>query len=36
MNYKTPQEEFWAGNFGDKYIERNIGEEYLASNLSFF
>lgn len=36
MNYKTQQEEFWAGKFGDQYIERNIGEEYLASNLSFF
>jgi pseudaminic acid biosynthesis-associated methylase len=36
MNYKTPQEEFWAGKFGDEYIERNISEEYLASNLSFF
>ena len=36
MNYKTPQEEFWAGKFGNEYIERNISEEFLASNLSFF
>ena len=36
MNYKTPQEEFWVGKFGNEYIERNISEEYFASNLSFF
>ncbi len=36
MNYQTVQEEFWAGNFGDEYISRNISEEYLASNLNFF
>jgi len=32
----TPQEEFWAGNFGDDYISRNKSVELLASNLSFF
>lgn len=36
MNYKTEQENFWAGDFGDKYISRNKSEEYLASNLNFF
>lgn len=36
MSYKTEQEEFWAGNFGDEYIERNKSERLLASNLSFF
>jgi len=36
MNFKTEQEEFWAGNFGDEYISRNKSEEYLASNLNFF
>ncbi len=35
-NYSTEQEKFWAGSFGDDYIIRNKGEEYLASNLSFF
>jgi len=36
MGFKTEQEEFWAGNFGNEYIGRNISEEYLASNLNFF
>ncbi len=36
MNYKTDQEEFWAGNFGDEYIERNQSARLLASNLAFF
>lgn len=34
--FKTPQEEFWAGNFGDEYISRNESPELLASNLKFF
>jgi pseudaminic acid biosynthesis-associated methylase len=36
MKYKTNQEDFWAGQFGDKYIERNVGQHLLASNLHFF
>ena len=36
MNFKTEQEEFWAGKFGDNYISRNSGQELLASNLNFF
>mgnify|MGYP001119027054 CR=1 FL=1 len=24
MGYKTEQEEFWSGKFGDEYIERNM------------
>lgn len=36
MNYSTEQENFWAGAFGDAYINRNISDEYLASNLKFF
>jgi spore coat polysaccharide biosynthesis protein SpsF len=35
-NYKTEQEKFWAGDFGDKYIGRNKSLELLASNLGFF
>lgn len=35
-NYETPQEEFWAGNFGNEYIIRNESQELLASNLRFF
>jgi spore coat polysaccharide biosynthesis protein SpsF len=34
--YKTEQEEFWAGNFGTDYIQRNQGSQLLASNLAFF
>ena len=36
VNYKTEQEEFWAGNFGDEYINRNKSDQLLASNLNFF
>jgi len=34
--YQTPQEIFWAGEFGTKYIGRNDSQELLASNLNFF
>ncbi|EFA68575.1 pseudaminic acid biosynthesis-associated methylase [Cylindrospermopsis raciborskii] len=36
MNYKTQQEQFWAGDFGTDYIQRNQSEQLLASNLAFF
>lgn len=36
MNYKTPQEAFWAGEFGDEYIARNIGANFHAANLCLF
>lgn len=36
MTFKTEQEAFWAGKFGDHYIERNKGANLLASNLDFF
>lgn len=36
MTFKTEQEEFWAGDFGDDYIDRNKGDKLLASNLKFF
>lgn len=35
-NYTTPQEAFWAGDFGSEYISRNQGDLLLASNLNFF
>lgn len=35
-SYTTPQEEFWAGSFGSKYIGRNDSNQLLASNLNFF
>lgn len=34
--FKTEQEEFWAGNFGDDYSRRNTDENWAASNLSLF
>lgn len=36
MKYETDQETFWAGAFGSEYIDRNIGETLLASNIAFF
>tara|TARA_B100001093_G_C26823217_1_gene1012840 strand:+ start:373 stop:981 length:609 start_codon:yes stop_codon:yes gene_type:complete len=30
------QEEFWSGEFGDEYIDRNTSEEWVASNSFFF
>ena len=36
MDYQTAQEAFWAGTFGNEYIQRNRSVEYLASNLNFF
>lgn len=36
MTYKTEQEAFWAGEFGNAYIGRNVGEQLLAYNLDFF
>lgn len=34
--YKTEQEAFWAGEFGDEYIDRNQGAELVAANLALF
>ena len=34
--YKTDQEHFWAGDFGDAYIDRNPNNFELASRLSLF
>jgi len=34
--YKTEQEVFWAGEFGDEYLKRNDGALFIASNLAFF
>jgi pseudaminic acid biosynthesis-associated methylase len=36
VTYKTDQETFWAGEFGDDYIGRNASDQLLASNLAFF
>ena len=34
--YKTPQEEFWAGEFGNEYTERNAEARWIASNIALF
>ena len=36
MQYQTPQEEFWAGEFGDEYVERGKDARYVASDTAFF
>jgi len=35
-NFATEQEEFWAGEFGNQYIDRNNDDELKAGALSFF
>ncbi|MEQ1883141.1 MAG: pseudaminic acid biosynthesis-associated methylase [Burkholderiales bacterium] len=34
--FKTEQENFWAGAFGDEYTERNVGLDRVASNCALF
>lgn len=34
--YKTDQEAFWAGEFGQGYIERNNSDALLMSKVAFF
>ncbi|MCO1603810.1 pseudaminic acid biosynthesis-associated methylase [Desulfosporosinus nitroreducens] len=34
--YKTEQEIFWTGQFGDEYIKRNDNETLIASNIAMF
>jgi pseudaminic acid biosynthesis-associated methylase len=34
--FKTEQEAFWAGDFGDAYITRNRGEGWVAANVALF
>lgn len=34
--FKTDQENFWAGEFGDVYSGRNIGENWIAANTALF
>lgn len=35
-SFQTEQEGFWAGEFGDSYIDRNLGEQLVASNVALF
>jgi pseudaminic acid biosynthesis-associated methylase len=34
--FKTSQEEFWAGEFGDAYVGRNLDAKLVASNIALF
>lgn len=36
MAYKTGQEEFWSGEFGETYINRNGSGRWLACNIALF
>ena len=36
VRFKTEQEEFWAGGFGNEYIDRNKGNRLLVSNIAMF
>lgn len=33
---KTEQENFWMGDFGNEYSDRNVGANILASNIALF
>lgn len=35
-SFKTDQEAFWAGDFGDAYTKRNAGDALVASNMALF
>lgn len=34
--YKTEQEQFWSGDFGDEYAKRNNDLQLLSSNINLF
>lgn len=36
MKFRTSQEEFWAGAFGDEYIDRNQSSKLIAANTALF
>ena len=36
MLFKTEQEKFWDGKFGDEYVVRNNDKKVLPSNLNLF
>ncbi len=35
-DFKTPQEKFWHGEFGNLYVDRNKDAQLLAGNVHFF
>lgn len=36
MAYATAQEDFWAGDFGDSYVDRNQGEAHIAARTALW
>jgi pseudaminic acid biosynthesis-associated methylase len=34
--FTTEQERFWAGDFGNAYTERSLGEKFIRSNVVLF
>ena len=36
MRELTEQETFWQGEFGNQYVDRNIGQPLVAANLALF
>lgn len=36
MTHATEQEEFWSGDFGNEYVDRNRGATWVASNVALF
>jgi spore coat polysaccharide biosynthesis protein SpsF len=36
VRFATEQEAFWAGEFGNDYTKRNVGAQWVASNLALF
>lgn len=36
MRHLSEQEKFWQGDFGNQYVERNIGQPLVAANLALF
>lgn len=35
-DFKTEQEGFWAGEFGNEYSTRNVGTNWIAANTALF
>lgn len=36
MRELSEQEKFWQGDFGNQYVERNVGQPLAAANLALF
>ena len=36
VTFKTEQEKFWAGDFGNEYVHRNDGEDLVSANIAVF